>query len=153
MKLYLVRHGNAMSGANDIARPLSSEGIAEVQQVAKLLKVQDCHVDIVYHSIRLRARQTAEIFHDQLQVKKTLVERPDLSPNDSVENIVDFIDQQKTDVMIVGHQPFMGSLISLLVSGEEHCNLVALPTGAVVILERKQNGPWLIAAMIDPKVL
>lgn len=55
--------------------------------------------------------------------------------------------------MIVGHQPFMGSLVSLLVAGDEHRNLVSFPTGAVAILERKQNGAWLIAAMIDPKVL
>jgi phosphohistidine phosphatase len=153
MKLYLVRHGNAMGGANDIVRPLSSEGIAEVKQVAEFLKVQNCQVDIVYHSIRLRARQTAEILHGCLKVKKDLMERSDLSPNDAIDEIADFIDQQKTDLMIVGHQPFMGSLVSLLVSGEEHRNLVAFSTGAVAILERKQNGPWLIAAMIDPKNL
>lgn len=153
MKLYLVRHGNAIGGANDIARPLSSEGISEVKRVADFLKSNDCQVDVVYHSIRLRARQTAEILHDRLKVKKALMERCDLSPNDAIDEIADFIDQQKSDVMIVGHQPFMGSLVSLLVTGQEHGNLVAFPTGAVAILEKKQNGPWLIAAMIDPKVL
>ncbi len=152
MKLYLVRHGNASAGSDDIARPLSLEGIEEVKKVAEFLKHSGCCVDIIYHSVRVRAFQTAKIIHERLAIKKKLVERLGLSPNDPVGPIADFVDQQKNDCMIVGHMPFVGSLVSLLVSGDDKHNLVAFPTGAVAILEKK-HGLWLIAQMIDPKRL
>jgi phosphohistidine phosphatase len=153
MKLYLVRHGNAVGGIDDVARPLSREGIDEVKKVADFLKKHDCQPQVIYHSVRLRAKQTAEIIHQRLKVKKLLLERSGLSPDDPVAEIADFVDEQKDDCMFVGHMPFMGHLVSLLVSGEENRNLVAFPTGGVAVLEKKNSGPWLITGMIDPKIL
>ncbi len=153
MKLYLVRHGNAEQGSNDMIRPLSREGIDEVKRVAEFLKTHGAQVHTVYHSVRLRAKQTAEIIHDRLKVKKMMIERSGLSPDDDVSSVADFIDQQKDDVMFVGHMPFMGRLVSLLVTGEEDRNVVAFPTGGVAILEKKRDQPWLISGMIDPKIL
>jgi len=160
MKLYLVRHGNAVSprgslteGDNDIVRPLSREGIDEVKRVAEFLKKNGTQVNTVYHSVRLRAKQTAEIIHDRLKVKKLLIERSGLSPDDPVKGTADFVEQQKDDVMLVGHMPFMGRLVSLLVTGEADRNVVAFPTGGVAILEKKRDQSWLIAGMIDPEIL
>ncbi len=153
MKLYLVRHGNALGGVDDFVRPLSHEGIDEVKKVAEFLKEHNSHVDVIYHSVRLRARQTAEIIHNRLKVKKLLLERSGLSPDDPVEEIADFVDRQKSDCMIVGHMPFLGRLVSLLVADEENRSLVSFPTGGVVILEKKSSHPWLIVCMIDPKIL
>lgn len=153
MKLYLVRHGNAEQGSNDLVRPLSREGIDEVKKVAEFLKTHGVQVNTVYHSVRLRAKQTAEIIHDRLKVRKMMIERSGLSPDDDVNSVADFIDQQKDDVMFVGHMPFMGRLVSLLVTGEEDRNVVAFPTGGVAILEKKRDQPWLISGMIDPKIL
>jgi phosphohistidine phosphatase len=153
MKLYLVRHGNAEQGSNDVVRPLSREGIDEVKRVAEFLRKNSVQIETVYHSVRLRAKQTAEIIHDRLKVKKMLIERSGLSPDDEVGAVADFIDQHKGDVMFVGHMPFMGALVSLLVTGEENRNVVAFPTGGVAILERKRDQSWLISGMIDPKIL
>lgn len=153
MKLYLVRHGNAEPGANDIVRPLSREGIAEVKKVADFLKDHECHVDVIYHSVRLRAKQTAQIIHERLKVKKILIERSGLSPDDQVEDVANFVEQQKNDIMLVGHMPFMGSLVSLLVAGEDRRNLVAFPTGGIAILEKKHGDVWLIVGIVDPKIL
>ena len=49
MKLYLVRHGNAEAGSNDLVRPLSREGIDEVKRVAEFLKTHGAQVNTVYH--------------------------------------------------------------------------------------------------------
>lgn len=149
MKVYLVRHGNAIAGDDDVVRPLSREGVEEVTRVARFLKEYSCDVENIYHSIRVRARQTAEIIHEKLKVKKPLIEKQGLSPNDRIEKTADFLEHQKEDVMLVGHMPFMGSLLSLLVSGETNRNLVAFPTGGVAILEKK-HGAWLIASVINP---
>ena len=160
MKLYLVRHGNAVppkgsltEGDNDMIRPLSREGIDEVKRVAEFLKDHGTPVNTVYHSVRLRAKETAEIIHQRLKVKSMMVERSGLSPNDEVQAVADFVDQQKDDVMLVGHMPFMGRLVALLVTGEADRNVVSFPTGGVAILEKKRDQAWLIAGMIDPEIL
>ena len=49
--------------------------------------------------------------------------------------------------------PFMGRLVALLVTGEAQRNVVSFPTGGVAILEKKRDQAWLIAGMIDPKIL
>lgn len=153
MKLYLVRHGNAVDGSNDMIRPLSKEGIAEVRKVADFLKDHGCQVDTIYHSVRLRAKQTAEILHERLKVKKLLVERSGLSPNDAVTDVADFVERHKEDIMLVGHMPFMGKLVSLLVDKESGRDLVIFRTGGVVVLEKKHGESWRIGAVIDPDIL
>lgn len=153
MNLYLVRHGNAVSGMDDVARQLSRQGIEEVKKTADFLRQYECRPEVIYHSIRVRARQTAEIIHRRLDLKRNLSERAGLSPDDPVEPIADFIEQQKNDFMIVGHMPFLGRLVSLLVVGEESRSLVAFPTGGLVVLQKKAGHPWVIASAADPKNL
>jgi len=153
VRLYLVRHGEAVSDAIDDRRPLSERGIEEIRKMTRFLQDSCAEVEVIYHSTKLRARQTAEIFQSGLQVKKDLIEKAGLAPNDPVAPIADFLEGQKGGVMVVGHMPFMGALISLLVTGEDNKNLVGLPTGGIAILEKKHGGPWLISAMIDPKML
>ena len=153
MRLYLVRHGEAVSGPVDQKRPLNHHGAEEVKKVARFLKEGSAKPGVIYHSTKARACQTAEILREVLKVKAALVEKDGLSPNDPVSKIANFIDQQKSDLMIVGHMPFLGSLVSLLVAGEGNKNLVAFPTGGVVILEKEHGQGWLIKNLINPGML
>ena len=152
MRLYLVRHGEAISDEIDDKRPLSERGIEEVKKVTRFLQESCAEVDAIYHSTKLRARQTAEILREGLQFKKSLIEKAGLTPNDPVRFIANFVDEQKGEVMIVGHMPFMGALVSLLVTGEDNKNLVRFPTGGVTILKR-EDGAWSISSVINPAVL
>ncbi len=152
MRLYLVRHGEAISDADDDKRPLSETGIEEVKKVTRFLQESCAEVDVIYHSTKLRARQTADILHAGLQVKKPLMEKVGMAPNDAVRHLANFVDGQKGGVMLVGHMPFMGALVSLLVTGEENKNLVRFPTGGVTILKR-EDGAWSISSVINPAVL
>ena len=56
--LYLLRHGTAVDEAEDPARPLSAAGEAEVD--ATIARIQDPPTGPVYHSAKLRAKQTAQ---------------------------------------------------------------------------------------------
>ena len=62
MRLYLARHGEAKSKLEDANRPLTLRGKKEVEKVAKYLaENKDIHLEVIMHSRKLRAKQTAEI--------------------------------------------------------------------------------------------
>ena len=67
MHVYLVRHAKALSPDEDPKRPLSAEGREQAKSVARFLKRQQLVlVNEVWHSTKLRAKQTAEIFVKEL---------------------------------------------------------------------------------------
>ena len=49
MKLFLVRHGSAVAQRGDSERPLSHEGVQEVQRTAQYLKENASTVRKIYH--------------------------------------------------------------------------------------------------------
>ena len=82
MKLYLVRHGNALAPDQDPESPLSEKGIRETKKMATVLAHFNLELGAVWHSTKQRARQTAEILH-----VGTPIEKEGLKPNDPVEPI------------------------------------------------------------------
>jgi phosphohistidine phosphatase len=113
MLVYLVRHGEAVPEQVDPTRPLSEKGRAEVEETAKGLRDQGAKVEEIWHSGKLRAKQTAEIIALALGVEKVL-EKPGLKPDDSVEPIAGLLRQTNKSILIAGHLPFIPKLISLL---------------------------------------
>jgi phosphohistidine phosphatase len=73
---------------------------------------------------------------------------PDMNPNDPVESWVERIEGFEQDAMLVGHMPFLGKLASRLVTGKEDSNVVFFHSGAVVCLERTEEGQWGIIGMV-----
>ena len=61
MNFYLVRHGDAVSAAENAERPLSRIGREQVQCAAREMLERGSEVSRIYHSGMLRAKQTAEI--------------------------------------------------------------------------------------------
>lgn len=145
MKLYLVRHGDAVPETADPRRPLSLRGRGEVQKTADFLKSQGYSVTKFLHSTKLRARQTAEILRDTLCRDGMLVEKEYLSPNDAIDQILCDIETASQDFFIAGHMPFLSYLVSSLLTGGAAGASVAFPTGGVVVLERKAH-QWALLA-------
>jgi hypothetical protein len=52
-----------------------------------------------------------------------------------------------------GHLPFLGKLVSLLVTGSEENEIVEFHFGSVVCIERRDDGRWKVAWMITPTLL
>ena len=84
MKVYLVRHGEAVSSGIHPQRPLSEQGRADVQKVAAFIKPLGISVEHIRHSGKLRAAQTAEILTESVKVEKGCSEHEALGPNDDV---------------------------------------------------------------------
>ena len=153
MKVYLVRHGEAVSSQFDPQRPLSEQGLADIRKVASFIKPLEISVGHIRHSGKLRSAQTAEILAGAVLVEKDCSAHKDLGPNDDVTIIAEELNACDTDLMIVGHLPFLAYLTSLLVAGKQTTNVVAFAAGAIACLNRRNPGQWQIEWMITPKLL
>ena len=70
MRLYLVQHGEAVVKDGDPARPLTDRGRRDAGKTAEFLRIAGITVDIIWHSAKQRARETAEIFAEILSLQK-----------------------------------------------------------------------------------
>src|SRR5512139_2014144 len=89
MRLYLVRHGEALPREVDPERGLSNEGRQEAEKVAAFLKGLAIEVEAVWESGKKRATQTAEIMASAVRSKGGIVRRSGIDPNDPVEPIAE----------------------------------------------------------------
>ena len=113
MKLYLIQHGEAKSEAEDPERSLTARGEKEVIAVSKVAGGLQIRPSKIYHSGKLRAKQTAEIIAGALRISASLVESaPGLNPNDDIQPWAERISKEKEDLMLVGHLPFLEKLTS-----------------------------------------
>src|SRR3954447_20572544 len=60
--LLLVHHGDAVAPGIDSMRPLSAVGRAATERLASAAARRGVKPDVIWHSGKLRARQTAEQF-------------------------------------------------------------------------------------------
>jgi len=115
MDLILWRHCEAEVGEPDLGRRLTSKGIKQAERMAAWL---DAHLP---DSCRIlvspadRAQQTAQVLHRKFRTV------PDLAPGASVAAVLLAANwpESREPVLIVGHQPTLGTVASFLLSGEE----------------------------------
>ena len=158
MKLYLVRHGEALDEDEDPKRPLSTKGRNDVARVAAMLDEAGVRVDSVQHSGKLRAAETAAIMSGSLAIDGTISHRAGIAPNDPVEPVLDQLQSIRGDdgggLMLVGHLPQLGRLASRLLCGEEDCIAVGLAAGGVLCLEGLGTSwslVWLVVPELAPR--
>ena len=153
MKLYLAQHGEAMPKEIEPARPLTEKGKSDVYKVAKFLNEKAIKVDIIWHSTKTRAIQTARIFSEVVETKEGIKEKEGLMPNDSVNNIRDELSTEERNLMIVSHLPFLQKLASLLLVKSESYEIIGFCQGGVVCLERKDEDRWHLIWAITPHMV
>jgi phosphohistidine phosphatase len=130
MLIYLVRHGEAVPTEADPARPLRKKGRAEVEATARQLLAEGAKISEIWHSGKLRAKQTALILALVLKVKK-VIEKPGLKPDDPVSPIADLLRQTNKTILIAGHLPFLPKLANLL---QPELGIKEMRTGEVVTI-------------------
>ncbi len=85
---------------------------------------------------------------------KGLVEKSGLAPEEDVAPVAARIDRGDRDLMIVGHQPFLGLLAARLLTGKCKTDPIAFQRGGVLCLDRPaEDGPWQVAWMFTPALL
>src|SRR5437868_14257686 len=124
MNLFILRHGLAVEPgtarfAKDSERPLTPKGKRKVSKIAKAMKAMELSFDVILSSPYVRARETAQIVAEGLNAGKRLKLTEALAPGGSAEKLIDLINQNglpTENVLLVGHEPCLSELISLLVS-------------------------------------
>ena len=116
MKLMILRHGHAVADAPaDNLRQLSARGELEVHKIAQAHYDEIKAASVIVHSPYLRALQTAEIASQYctgpLQSNSLLV------PNGRPDHVIEFLyslAQEHDSVLMVSHQPLVGTLVDEL---------------------------------------
>ena len=151
MFLYILRHGSAKPKHEDPGRGLSPGGRQEVEAVSRVFSRLNPQIDAIWHSGKTRAEQTADILAAHLRKKGRVEAHPGLDPNDPVQPLVEEIGQSDSNLVVVGHLPYLGKLISVLILGKER-NLLDLPSAGLVCLE-SSAGSWRLHWFLTPELL
>jgi len=150
MTLYLVQHGQCLDKETDPNRSLSEEGRVTIIQIAETAVNSGIAVSTIYHSGKLRALQTAELFSEYL--KTTQIESVSgLSPLDSVKDFADGF-QFPDNSMIVGHLPFMERLCSYLMTGNQEPAMVKFQNAGIVCLDQDEKNHWYLKWTLMPAI-
>ena len=149
MKLYLVQHAEAKPKSEDPARPLTDKGVGDATSMAAFLKSAGVRVDEVAHSGKLRADQTAQILGYAVWPGQPAVTMDGLGPNDPTDHVMHAAETAGGDLMVVGHQPFMSRMAARCLTGSEDGLSVAFEPGAVLCLERVEDG-WVLNWLMKP---
>ena len=153
MKLYLVRHGEALAKDVDPDQSLSAAGRANVERLAAFVGWRGARAQRILHSGKARARQTAEILAEAMADAGACVARDGLAPNDPTAPVADEFAGLQEDTVLVGHLPFMGDLAARLVVGSEDVVVAAFRPATMVCLEHGVGGGWHVAWMLRPDML
>jgi len=150
MKLYLMRHGTALSPQPGAERQLTARGRAEVAASAEFLARHAPGIRRIFHSGISRAEETARIVGDRLGVD---VERqPNLTESDPAELTAPLIDSLEGDALIVGHFSHIPRLASwLLLRGEERVFFTTY-CASIICLERDDDGGWSLDYFVSPAI-
>jgi phosphohistidine phosphatase len=153
MRLYLVRHGEALSEQQDRRRPLSKEGRKQAAKIADFLVRVGVEPERICHSGKLRAQQTAEIVASRLKRTDGLEAKSGISPNDPIESFLAEIAEWTKDALVVGHQPFLGLFTSSLLAGDSSKYLVDFRLCGSACLEQADHSSWVINWLVAPEFL
>lgn len=169
INLLFIRHAIAEKredwneqGLSDFFRPMTKKGIIRFTDVALGLSLFVPQIDLIMTSHYTRAVQTAEILHAQFS-NADLEYTKELNPGSKVQIFVDHIQQyleeaesksenileNKKDktIAIIGHQPELTNIISLLLTNKKDINLRLKKGGAALLAfpEGKAELRWLMS--------
>ena len=123
MNLYLLRHAEAVpreGSIPDSERPLTPDGVRTMKESALGMRALKMKVSLVLSSPLVRARQTAEIAAAALGVKHKIAFTNNLAPDADPEAMIAELAGKYAsckDLLLVGHEPYLGQLASVLLTG------------------------------------
>jgi phosphohistidine phosphatase len=153
MHLYLIRHAHALDGDVDAVRPLSPKGRKQVRTLGRLLRETGTfEAAEIWHSPLHRAIETATLLAARLKSKARLVETSGLRPEASADSILKKLNELQRPVAVVGHEPHLSALASLLVTGKATPPRFVLKKCATLRLD-DVDGVWAVRWHISPELV
>jgi phosphohistidine phosphatase len=159
-EIYLLRHGIAVdpsfSGVPDDARALTEKGIKRMREIARGLAALALELDAVVTSPLIRARETAEIVADALDIRDRLEASNVLATGSDPATIERWLrGRAEGSLMLVGHNPTLSELVSLLVVGARRSPICELKKGGMAALHRAEgsSGLYELSWLAPPRLL
>ncbi len=152
MALYLVQHGQSLPKDVDPDQDLSEKGVAETERIAGVAKNYQIKVGQIMHSVKTRARKTADIFGSALNPTGGVKEVEGLKPMDDVAACAASINPD-TNTMLVGHLPFMERMTAYLVTGSIDKPVFKFQNSGIVCLDKDPDSEsWVIVWTLMPHI-
>jgi phosphohistidine phosphatase len=152
MSLYLIRHAHAVDADEDPRRPLSARGREQARTLANFLKATGAlQTTEVWHSPLARSIETAELFVQHLGLDARLTEVDGLEGEDDPAIVAQRLARRHDPLAIVGHNPHLGALLSLLVAGSAAPPRFVVKKCAVIALDR-EGDRWLVRWHLSPEI-
>lgn len=160
MELYLLRHGIAQERGTtptDEERALTEEGVSRMQEIVKGMQALGLEFDSILTSPLVRAKQTAELVRKGYDLKAPVTEsnllRPEAKHNDLLKELRRF--DAGSRVLLVGHEPFLSELLSLLTAGDPY-SAINVRKGGLALVSVPKMGREAIGCLeylLTPKQL
>ena len=117
-------------------RPLSGPGHAASARLAAAAAARGVSPDVVWHSGKLRARQTAELFWSACNPLARCSAARGLQPNDPPRWMRDQLAEDRRSMVLVGHLPHLVRLLRVLRGEPPDTAAADFPPHGCVALER-----------------
>jgi len=129
--LYLLRHAKSSwkdASLPDFDRPLNSRGKDAAARVGQYLLGNKIQVSLVICSPAVRTRETIEIVLKTAKLEATVRYDDRIYEADvgRLVAVIKNIDDEETDVLLVGHNPGMQDLLSALTGEQREMKTAAL---------------------------
>jgi phosphohistidine phosphatase len=131
MELYILRHAIAVQRGTagydqDSERPLTPKGAKKIRSIAKGMRALGIDFDLILSSPFLRAKETADIVANTFKSQKKLRFSGTLAVGGKPAELIDELNDKHNSlesVMLVGHEPYLSELISVLISGDSRVKM------------------------------
>lgn len=159
--VLLWRHADALALNErihrDHDRPLSKKGLKQAKKVAHWLNEHLPNKTIILSSSAVRAKQTTQaLTHDFITLDSLA---PGVSYSSVIIAINDFSDQsqERLDLLVVGHQPWLGRLACYLLNEPTQPHDIEIKKGALWWVKRSattdENTPFKLLTIQTPSLL
>jgi phosphohistidine phosphatase len=126
MDLFLLRHAIASGPEagdfpDDSRRPLTKEGAERMRRIARGMHALDLPLERILSSPFLRAKESAEIVAEEFHLKSALELTPELQPGGDPRKLLAVVNARAVNfqhILLVGHEPSLSELISVLLGGK-----------------------------------
>ena len=124
LNIFILRHGEAGTHitmpSRDFERPLTEAGREEIEIIAKSLRKLHVEFDRIVTSPLKRAKETADIVANAYGESVPKLElwdelRPEGSKHEALQRLTKL--KQDADVLIVGHDPYLSTLVGEIITG------------------------------------